>query len=83
MNNSLRSAIVLFIVLSALTGLAYPLAVTGLAQLAFPQAANGSLVVRGGHVVGSELIGQAFADPGGIVRLRRRPRGPRRQPEAP
>ena len=60
----LRPAVVLFIVLSALTGLAYPLAVTGLAQLAFPAQANGSLVVHQGRVVGSALIGQAFADPG-------------------
>lgn len=64
MNSSLRPAIVLFIVLSAITGLAYPLAVTGLAQLAFPRAANGSLVMRDGRVVGSGLIGQAFGDPG-------------------
>lgn len=58
-----RPALVLFVALSLLTGLAYPLLVTGVAQLAFPHAANGSLVVRDGKVVGSTLIGQPFADP--------------------
>lgn len=59
----LRPALTLFVVLSALTGLVYPLAVTGIAQLAFPQAANGSLILRDGKPVGSELVGQAFSDP--------------------
>lgn len=59
----LRPAVVLFVGLSLLTGLAYPLLVTGIAQAVFPHAANGSLVVQGGQVVGSELIGQPFADP--------------------
>ena len=59
----LRPAVVLFVLLSLVTGLLYPLAVTGVAQLAFPQAANGSLVVRDGQVVGSALIGQSFSDP--------------------
>lgn len=59
-----RPALALFVVLSLVTGLAYPLAVTGVAQLAFPSAANGSLVLRGdGQVLGSELIGQPFGDP--------------------
>jgi len=57
-----RPALVLFVVLSLLTGLAYPLLVTGVAQLAFPHAANGSLVVQDGKVIGSKLIGQPFAD---------------------
>jgi K+-transporting ATPase ATPase C chain len=58
-----RPALVLFVVLSLLTGLAYPLLVTALAQLVFPVAANGSLVVQDGKVVGSSLIGQPFSDP--------------------
>jgi len=59
----MRPALTLFVLLSLVTGLAYPLAVTGIAQLAFPQAANGSLILRDGKVVGSRLIGQSFSDP--------------------
>jgi potassium-transporting ATPase KdpC subunit len=59
----LRPAIALFIVLSLVTGLAYPLLVTGMAQAAFKDAANGSLVERDGKVVGSRLIGQSFSQP--------------------
>ena len=64
MNTQLRPALTLFVLLSLVTGLAYPLAVTGLAQLLFPRQANGSLVEQAGRPVGSELVGQAFTDPG-------------------
>ena len=63
MKNILRPALVLFVLLSALTGLLYPLAVTGVAQAAFPAQAAGSLVERDGVNVGSTLIGQNFSDP--------------------
>ena len=58
----LRPALALFIVLSLVTGLAYPLLVTGVAQLVFPQQANGSLIVHNGQVIGSALIGQPFGE---------------------
>ncbi|MCE4557586.1 potassium-transporting ATPase subunit KdpC [Pelomonas cellulosilytica] len=64
MNTQLRPAITLFVVLSLVTGLAYPLVVTGLAQGLFPQAANGSLVEHSGRPVGSSLVGQSFTQPG-------------------
>ncbi|MFG1294486.1 potassium-transporting ATPase subunit KdpC [Xanthobacter variabilis] len=60
MNTYARPALVLLLLFTALTGLAYPLAVTGLAQTAFPRAANGSVVEAGGRVVGSRLVGQSF-----------------------
>jgi K+-transporting ATPase ATPase C chain len=60
MLSQLRPALVLLTVLTAITGLAYPLAVTGLAGLIFPARAAGSLIERDGHVVGSTLIGQNF-----------------------
>lgn len=61
MTTYLRPALVLLALFTVLTGMAYPLAVTGIAQLAFPAAANGSPVAVGGRVVGSALIGQDFA----------------------
>jgi K+-transporting ATPase ATPase C chain len=64
LRNQIRPALVVTIVLMVITGLAYPAAVTGLAQLLFPRQANGSLVVVHGDTVGSALIGQRFAGPG-------------------
>ena len=62
LKHQLRPAIVLTLLLCMITGLVYPSAVTGLAQLLFPRQANGSLVRRAnGQVIGSELIGQSFA----------------------
>ncbi len=61
--NSLRPALVLFAVLSAITGLAYPLLVTGIAQAVFPAQAAGSLIRQNGQPIGSSLIGQNFTDP--------------------
>jgi potassium-transporting ATPase KdpC subunit len=56
----LRPAAVLFALFFVLTGLAYPLAVTGIAQAVFPAKANGSLIVQDGRTIGSDLIGQSF-----------------------
>ncbi|MBW8844377.1 MAG: potassium-transporting ATPase subunit KdpC [Burkholderiales bacterium] len=64
MNTQLRPALTLFVLFSLITGIAYPLVVTGVAQTVFPHAANGSLVAKDGKPVGSELIGQTFTDPG-------------------
>jgi K+-transporting ATPase ATPase C chain len=63
MNTLIRPAVSLFVLLSVVTGLAYPALVTAIAQATFPRQANGSLIVRDGQTVGSALIGQNFTDP--------------------
>jgi K+-transporting ATPase ATPase C chain len=64
MKQNLRIAILITLVTTVIFGLIYPLAVTGLAQLLFPKQANGSLIVKNGQVVGSQLLGQTFSSPG-------------------
>jgi K+-transporting ATPase ATPase C chain len=63
MTRQLKPALLSLLLFTLLTGVAYPLAVTGIAQLVFPAQANGSLLVRDGTIVGSALIGQPFDDP--------------------
>ena len=63
MLSQLRPALMILLVLTLVTGIAYPLLVTGIAQAVFPSQAQGSLIVKDGHVVGSRLIGQPFDDP--------------------
>ena len=63
MLKELRPAVVSFLLLMLLTGIAYPLLVTGISQLTMPERANGSMIMKDGKPVGSELIGQSFSDP--------------------
>jgi len=63
LRTQLRPTVVMLVLLTLLTGVAYPVGFTALAQLLFPSQANGSLIVDGGRAVGSTLIGQPFDDP--------------------
>lgn len=63
MKELLRPAVSLFVLLSVVTGIVYPLAVTGIARTALPDAAGGSVIVKDGKPVGSSLIGQNFSEP--------------------
>ena len=64
MKNTLRPSLVLFLALTLITGVAYPLVVTAIGQTVYPGEAHGSLILRNGKPVGSALIGQNFSDPG-------------------
>jgi K+-transporting ATPase ATPase C chain len=63
MKSLIRPAVSVFVALTVITGVVYPLAVTGVAKLAFPDQAAGSLIVKDGKAIGSSLIGQSFTDP--------------------
>src|ERR1019366_10778390 len=64
MKNNLVTSILMTVVTTLLLGLAYPLIITGVAQVAFPDKANGQLIRRDGQLIGSRIIGQSFTGPG-------------------
>ena len=64
MLKELKTSCLMLLAFTLLTGIAYPLAMTAVAQVVFPGRANGSLIMRDGRTVGSELIGQPFVAPG-------------------
>ncbi len=63
MTRLLRNSLMMLLVMTVITGIAYPLLVTGLSQLIFPSQANGSLIAKNGQPIGSTLIGQSFTEP--------------------
>jgi K+-transporting ATPase ATPase C chain len=63
MSTLVRPAIMLLLIMTVITGIAYPLLITGIAQVVFPEQAGGSLIVKDGQAIGSRLIGQSFSDP--------------------
>src|SRR5258708_13410181 len=63
MLSEIKTAILITLILTVITGLLYPFAITGMAQVLFPRQANGSLITANGQVIGSSLIGQNFAKP--------------------
>jgi len=63
MTTMIRNSLMSLLLFTLLTGIIYPLAVTGIAQVIFPRQANGSIIIHNGRAVGSELIGQLFDDP--------------------
>jgi K+-transporting ATPase ATPase C chain len=63
MSRQIRTALVMLLLFTLITGVIYPLVVTGIAHVVFPRQANGSIIIHDGRAVGSELIGQQFDDP--------------------